>query len=65
MIPDRVLNTPLEVLAEEMQACESCSLYQQTPRHISGIWTDTLKETKVMFIGEGPGKDEVEKGIPL
>lgn len=57
--------TPEEVLkeiAEQTRVCTRCKLQHSRKNAVPGVGTP---DTRVMFIGEGPGFHENEKGLPF
>lgn len=52
----------LEQLASDMQQCTRCGLAESRNNIVFGVGNP---EAKLMLIGEGPGKDEDEQGIPF
>lgn len=51
-----------EELEEECKKCTKCKLCQGRKNVVIGVGN---KEADIMFIGEGPGADEDEQGIPF
>lgn len=51
-----------EQLHQEILACQKCSLYQTRKHAVMG---EGNPHATVMFIGEGPGRDEDELGRPF
>lgn len=57
--------TPEEVLkeiAEQTRVCTRCKLHHSRKNAVPGVGTP---DTRVMFIGEGPGFHENEQGLPF
>jgi DNA polymerase len=54
--------TSLEALAAEVAGCTQCALHEGRNKTVFGVGTP---ETKVLFIGEAPGRDEDLKGEPF
>lgn len=52
----------LEAIARAVVSCRRCSLWQ---RAVNGVPGEGPAEAKIMFIGEGPGYYEDQKGIPF
>lgn len=52
----------LEQLALDMQQCTRCGLAEGRSKLVFGVGNP---QAKLMLIGEGPGKDEDEQGIPF
>ena len=52
----------LEALAAEVAACTQCALHEARNQTVFGVGNP---ETKVLFIGEAPGRDEDLKGEPF
>ncbi len=52
----------LEQLASDMQQCTRCGLAEGRNKLVFGVGNP---QAKLMMIGEGPGKDEDEQGIPF
>lgn len=52
----------LEALAAEVAACTQCALHEGRTKTVFGVGNP---ETKVLFIGEAPGRDEDQKGEPF
>jgi DNA polymerase len=52
----------LEEIAQEVATCQRCSLYKNATNPVPG---EGNPEAEVMFIGEGPGYWEDQKGIPF
>ena len=51
-----------EALEQECLACRECALWQTRTNVVFGVGN---REAEVLFIGEGPGKNEDEQGIPF
>jgi len=52
----------LEEVAKQVEKCRRCSLYKKANNAVPG---EGNPEAKVMFVGEGPGFWEDQKGIPF
>ena len=52
----------LQKIAQEVEKCQQCSLYKRATRGVSG---EGNPDARMMFIGEGPGYWEDQKGIPF
>jgi uracil-DNA glycosylase family 4 len=52
----------LQKIAQEVEKCQQCSLYKRANRSVPG---EGNPEARLMFIGEGPGYYEDQKGIPF
>lgn len=52
----------LEEIDEQIKCCNKCVLCEKRKNTVSGIGNS---KTKLMFIGEGPGADEDEQGLPF
>lgn len=65
-VPEIVANpakeSALAALRESCMACEECELCQ---RRNSVVWGEGSLDAQVMFIGEGPGRDEDNEGRPF
>lgn len=55
-------NPELDRIAEEIRACTLCRLCEQRTHAVPG---EGNHASKVVFVGEGPGKNEDEQGIPF
>ena len=51
-----------EELEEACKNCNKCKLFTKRKNVVIGVGN---KNAKIMFIGEGPGADEDEQGIPF
>lgn len=51
-----------EELEESIKGCNKCKLYKTRQNIVFGVGN---KESKIMFIGEGPGADEDKIGEPF
>lgn len=58
--PDTI--TQLEALKTQVLACTQCPLHQGRTK---GVFADGNPHARIMFIGEGPGQNEDETGIPF
>ena len=54
--------TELEKLSEEVSRCTACRLHQTRSKTVFG---EGSPDARIMFIGEGPGKNEDLQGIPF
>jgi DNA polymerase len=52
----------LEAIAAEVRACTNCRLHETRTRAVPG---EGDPETEVVFVGEGPGRDEDAQGRPF
>ena len=52
----------LESIADEIRTCTRCRLHEQRDRAVPG---EGDPETEVVFVGEGPGRDENRAGRPF
>lgn len=52
----------LQEIANQLTTCQKCPLYKNTTNPVPG---EGNPEAEVMFIGEGPGYWEDQKGIPF
>jgi DNA polymerase len=52
----------LQQVAEEVAACERCTLHHSRKNAVPGAGPP---DAQIMFIGEGPGFHENEKGLPF
>ena len=52
----------MEELQEIIKNCNKCKLCQKRKNIVFGVGNENAK---IMFIGEGPGADEDEQGIPF
>lgn len=57
---DRVAE--LELLARHARACRRCGLHAQRTQAVFGVGNP---DAKLMFVGEGPGRDEDAQGEPF
>ncbi len=55
-------DTALAALSEKIQACKKCRLCEQRTQAVPG---EGSADAEVLFIGEGPGKDEDLQGRPF
>jgi DNA polymerase len=62
MNPDARWNDAWKKLMEETSSCDRCPLYNGRNRAVFG---DGSTLNRLMFIGEAPGADEDEQGIPF
>jgi uracil-DNA glycosylase family 4 len=58
MNPDEILAQ----IASEVSACRNCGLHQTRKRSVPGVGP---AKAEIMFIGEGPGFNENEQGLPF
>lgn len=52
----------LQKIAQEVESCQRCPLYKRATRGVPG---EGNPDARIMFIGEGPGYHEDQKGIPF
>ena len=52
----------LQEIAQEVEKCQQCPLYKRANRGVPG---EGNPDARIMFIGEGPGYWEDQKGIPF
>jgi len=58
-----VKNSPLlEDIHQQIDGCTKCGLCKDNTYYVPGMGT---QKADIMFIGEGPGKKEDEKGLPF
>jgi uracil-DNA glycosylase family 4 len=57
-----VADMPYEALEKKAASCTLCRLHKS---RIKPVFGDGNVKAELMFIGEGPGKDEDEQGIPF
>ena len=50
-------------LAEQIRACRRCSLFRMRIR--GPVISDGTPNAKLVFVGEAPGRDENEQGVPF
>jgi uracil-DNA glycosylase family 4 len=62
MIMNKVSNDSLEKIASEVIGCPLCKLSRSRRNAVPG---DGQLSSKIMFIGEAPGKNEDEQGKPF
>lgn len=53
----------LRVLASEVAACQKCSILAET--RTQTVFSDGSAEAELCFVGEAPGADEDEQGLPF
>jgi uracil-DNA glycosylase len=53
---------PLFRILEDIGDCRRCRLHQQRTKIVFGVGNE---QTKLVFVGEGPGADEDAQGIPF
>lgn len=53
----------LRVLADEVAACQRCSILAET--RTQTVFSDGSHEAELCFVGEAPGADEDEQGVPF
>lgn len=58
----KLIESGLSGIKEAILACEKCPLHETVTNKVIGKGSGT---PKVLFIGEAPGKNEDEKGIPF
>ena len=54
--------TKLDQIARQVRRCTRCSLYKQATNPVPG---EGSPSAEIMFIGEGPGYHEDQRGIPF
>jgi DNA polymerase len=54
--------TPLKAFYSEIKDCKNCSLGKTRTRFVFGVGNP---QAELMFIGEAPGRDEDQQGIPF
>jgi uracil-DNA glycosylase family 4 len=59
---ERVENDSLEMIREEIGDCKRCRLCEQRNTIVFG---DGNPRAELMFVGEGPGRDEDAQGLPF
>lgn len=52
----------LQAIAQEIQGCTACRLYQRTTHAVPGYGN---VHAEIMFIGEAPGAEEDRQGLPF
>jgi len=62
MIDIKEKKKELQKIAQEVEKCQRCPLYKRATRGVSG---EGNPDARMMFIGEGPGYWEDQKGIPF
>ena len=64
--PERVASSPspvkLTLLAEQAASCTKCRLHEGRTR---SVFSRGNENARVMFVGEGPGYHEDQKGLPF
>src|SRR5580704_12459465 len=53
---------PLFRILEDIGDCRRCRLHEQRTKIVFGVGNE---QTKLVFVGEGPGADEDAQGIPF
>lgn len=56
------MNEKMEKIKEAVFSCQKCELYKTKKKYVFG---DGNAKAKVIFIGEAPGANEDEQGIPF
>jgi uracil-DNA glycosylase len=56
------MSEELEVINSEIIACTKCDLYKSRTKAVPG---EGPPDSKIMFVGEGPGQNEDEQGRPF
>jgi DNA polymerase len=56
------VNDPFEALRQETMECTKCPLHSTRKNVVFGVGNN---KADLMFVGEGPGADEDEQGIPF
>jgi uracil-DNA glycosylase family 4 len=52
----------LQLMAEEAAACTACVLHEKRNRSVFGRGS---ADSEIVFVGEGPGRDEDQQGLPF
>ena len=58
----KALQAALQVIAEEAATCTKCALHTGRTK---SVFSDGNPQAPLMLIGEGPGQNEDETGIPF
>ena len=61
-VTDSERGAALEAIAAEIRECTRCRLHEQRARAVPG---EGSPDTEVVFVGEGPGRDENQAGRPV
>jgi DNA polymerase len=61
-VTDAERRAALEAIADEVRICTRCRLHEQRTQAVPG---EGHPSTEVMFVGEGPGRDEDAQGRPF
>jgi uracil-DNA glycosylase len=61
-VTDAERRAALEAIADEVRTCTRCRLHEQRTLAVPG---EGHPSTEVMFVGEGPGRDEDAQGRPF
>jgi uracil-DNA glycosylase family 4 len=61
-VTDAERRAALEAIADEVRTCTRCRLHEQRTQAVPG---EGHASTEVMFVGEGPGRDEDAQGRPF
>jgi uracil-DNA glycosylase len=61
-VTDAERRSALEAIADEVRTCTRCRLHEQRTLAVPG---EGHASTEVMFVGEGPGRDEDAQGRPF
>jgi DNA polymerase len=61
-VTDAERGAALEAIAAEIRVCTRCRLHEKRARAVPG---EGNPETEVVFVGEGPGRDENQAGRPF
>jgi DNA polymerase len=61
-VTDAERRSALEAIADEVRTCTRCRLHEQRTLAVPG---EGHPSTEVMFVGEGPGRDEDAQGRPF
>ncbi|MFN4217281.1 MAG: uracil-DNA glycosylase family protein, partial [Brevinematales bacterium] len=56
------LSLALEKVRQKVLSCRSCSLYQTAKR---SVFADGNPHTPLVFVGEAPGEEEDNQGLPF
>jgi uracil-DNA glycosylase family 4 len=60
--PPAPRSSPLQQIREEIGDCKRCRLHEGRKQIVFGVGNP---EAKLVFVGEGPGADEDEQGVPF
>ncbi len=62
MVPQKIIHESLEQFEKEICECTKCRLHKGRTKFVFGVGNENAD---IMFIGEGPGRDEDLKGEPF